>query len=83
MGLKQEITFGHSVSLTYSRLTNFYSVLFQTIYGPKKELVWVYLERVNIEKPPYNEKGGAWLRFLKELKYYFYCEGKIIFLNLY
>lgn len=28
------------------------------------------------EKKPYNEVVGVWLRFLKELRYYFYCEGE-------
>ncbi|XP_045498600.1 uncharacterized protein LOC123696471 [Colias croceus] len=45
----------------------------------KKEPVWVYLEREmreNIDKKPYNEKVGAWLKFLKELKFFFYCEAK-------
>ncbi|CAH2229409.1 jg14868 [Pararge aegeria aegeria] len=48
------------------------------IYDPK-EPVWVYLEREmreNIEKKPYNEKVGDWLRFLKDLKYYYFCEQK-------
>ncbi|XP_059052883.1 uncharacterized protein LOC131847334 [Achroia grisella] len=51
----------------------------KTIYGPKKDPVWVYLEqemRENINKKPYNKEVGAWLKFLKDLKYYFYCEGK-------
>ncbi|KAM3965213.1 uncharacterized protein ACR2FA_000600 [Aphomia sociella] len=51
----------------------------KTIYGPKKDPVWVYLEREmreNINKKPYNEKVGEWLKFLRDLKYYFYCEGK-------
>ncbi|XP_052753313.1 uncharacterized protein LOC113514157 isoform X2 [Galleria mellonella] len=30
----------------------------------------------NINKKPYNEKVGAWLKFLKDLKYYLYCEAK-------
>lgn len=41
--------------------------------------MWVYLEKEmkeNIEKKPYNEKVGMWLKFLKDLKYYYYCEGK-------
>ncbi|XP_045517295.1 uncharacterized protein LOC123709791 isoform X1 [Pieris brassicae] len=45
----------------------------------KKEPVWVYLEREmreNVDKKPYNEKVGEWLRFLKDLRYYFYCEAK-------
>ncbi|XP_046965608.1 uncharacterized protein LOC124534027 isoform X1 [Vanessa cardui] len=44
-----------------------------------KEPVWVYLEREmrnNIDKKPYNEKVGNWLKFLKDLKYYYYCEEK-------
>ncbi|XP_045447873.1 uncharacterized protein LOC123656213 [Melitaea cinxia] len=48
------------------------------IYDPK-EPVWVYLEREmrnNIDKKPYNEKVGKWLKFLKDLKYYYYCEEK-------
>ncbi|XP_045772684.1 uncharacterized protein LOC123872449 isoform X2 [Maniola jurtina] len=43
------------------------------------EPVWVYLEREmreNVDKKPYNEKVGKWLRFLKDLKYYYYCEQK-------
>ncbi|XP_037300934.1 uncharacterized protein LOC119191148 [Manduca sexta] len=51
----------------------------KTIYGEKKDPVWVYLEREmreNIENKPYNEKVGAWLRYLKELRYYFYREAK-------
>ncbi|KAG6443776.1 hypothetical protein O3G_MSEX003025 [Manduca sexta] len=32
--------------------------------------------RENIENKPYNEKVGAWLRYLKELRYYFYREAK-------
>ncbi|XP_039753354.1 uncharacterized protein LOC120628799 isoform X2 [Pararge aegeria] len=32
--------------------------------------------RENIEKKPYNEKVGDWLRFLKDLKYYYFCEQK-------
>lgn len=54
-------------------------VSFQTIYGAKKDPVWVYLEKemlANVEKKPYNEKVGKWLRYLKDLRYYFYCEGK-------
>lgn len=31
--------------------------------------------RENVDKKPYNEKVGAWLRFLKDLRYYFHCEG--------
>ncbi|CAK1551083.1 unnamed protein product [Leptosia nina] len=45
----------------------------------KKEPVWVYLEREmrqNVDKKPYNEKVGAWLKFLRDLKYFFYCEAK-------
>ncbi|CAH0715550.1 unnamed protein product, partial [Brenthis ino] len=44
-----------------------------------KEPVWVYLEKEmkkNIDKKPYNEKVGMWLKFLKDLKYYYYCEEK-------
>ncbi|XP_072949234.1 uncharacterized protein ssp5 [Epargyreus clarus] len=44
----------------------------------KQEPVWVYLEREmrqNVDKKPYNEKVGAWLRFLRDLKHYFYREG--------
>ncbi|XP_052741501.1 uncharacterized protein LOC112052185 [Bicyclus anynana] len=50
-----------------------------------KEPVWVYLEREmreNIDKKPYNEKVGQWLRYLKELKYFFYCEEKRKFKRL-
>ncbi|XP_013145112.1 PREDICTED: uncharacterized protein LOC106108484 [Papilio polytes] len=45
----------------------------KTIYGPKKEPVWVYLEREmreNAHIKPYNEIVGAWLRFLRDLKRY-------------
>ncbi|XP_037868397.1 uncharacterized protein LOC101738229 isoform X1 [Bombyx mori] len=51
----------------------------KTIYGPRKEPVWVYLEKEmkqNIDKKPYNEKVGAWLKFLRDLHYYFYRESK-------
>ncbi|XP_063363964.1 uncharacterized protein LOC134652732 [Cydia amplana] len=52
----------------------------KTFYGPvKKEPVWVYLERemqANIDKKPYNKKVGDWLKFLRDLKHYFYLESK-------
>ncbi|KAJ8722084.1 hypothetical protein PYW08_004486 [Mythimna loreyi] len=51
----------------------------KTIYGAKKDPVWVYLEKEmqeNSDKKPYNEKVGKWLRFLKDLKYHYYTEGK-------
>ncbi|XP_063825554.1 uncharacterized protein LOC135075137 [Ostrinia nubilalis] len=51
----------------------------KTIYGPKKDPVWIYLEKEMIEnlaKKPYNEKVGKWLKYLRDLKYYFYCEAK-------
>ncbi|XP_063536024.1 uncharacterized protein LOC134745861 [Cydia strobilella] len=52
----------------------------KTFYGPtKKEPVWVYLERemqANIDKKPYNKKVGDWLKFLRDLKRYFYLESK-------
>ncbi|CAG9562003.1 unnamed protein product [Danaus chrysippus] len=41
------------------------------------EPVWVYLEKemlANVDKKPYNEKVGHWLRFLRDLKYHYYCE---------
>ncbi|XP_050673861.1 uncharacterized protein LOC126971585 isoform X2 [Leptidea sinapis] len=44
-----------------------------------KEPVWVYLEREmreNSEKKPYNEKVGAWLRFLKDLKLHYHREAQ-------
>ncbi|XP_014367256.2 uncharacterized protein LOC106717843 isoform X2 [Papilio machaon] len=43
----------------------------KTIYGPKKEPVWVYLEREmreNVHIKPYNELVGAWLKFLRDFK---------------
>ncbi|XP_068633536.1 uncharacterized protein [Battus philenor] len=50
----------------------------KTIYGPKKDPVWVYLEREmrdNINKKPYNELVGSWLKFLRDLKYYQHREA--------
>ncbi|KOB79162.1 Uncharacterized protein OBRU01_00933, partial [Operophtera brumata] len=49
-----------------------------TIYGKKTDPVWVYLEREmiqNIEKKPYNQVVGDWLRFLKDLRYHYYREA--------
>ncbi|XP_061716115.1 uncharacterized protein LOC133524231 isoform X3 [Cydia pomonella] len=52
----------------------------KTFYGPtKKEPVWVYLERemqANIDKKPYNKKVGDWLKFMRDLRRYFYLESK-------
>nr|XP_021189868.2 uncharacterized protein LOC110375903 isoform X1 [Helicoverpa armigera] len=50
----------------------------KTIYGPKKDPIWVTLEKEmleNINKKPYNERVGKWLRFLKDLKYHHFCEA--------
>ncbi|XP_060803194.1 uncharacterized protein LOC106138064 [Amyelois transitella] len=51
----------------------------KVFYDPKKDPVWVYLENemiANIDKKPYNEKVGAWLKYLKDLKYYQFCEAR-------
>ncbi|XP_063383569.1 uncharacterized protein LOC134669881 [Cydia fagiglandana] len=52
----------------------------KTFYGPvQKEPEWIYLERemlANIDKKPYNKKVGDWLKFLKDLKHYFFLESK-------
>ncbi|KAI8436799.1 hypothetical protein MSG28_010260 [Choristoneura fumiferana] len=51
----------------------------KTIYGPKKDPVWVYLEkemRANAEQKPYNEKVGKWLKYLRDLKHYYHTEAK-------
>ncbi|XP_075978142.1 short spindle 5 isoform X2 [Anticarsia gemmatalis] len=45
----------------------------------KREPEWVFLEKQmleNIETKPYNEKVHKWLMFLKELRYFYYCEAK-------
>ncbi|XP_013164890.1 PREDICTED: uncharacterized protein LOC106115846 [Papilio xuthus] len=51
----------------------------KTIYGPKKEPVWVYLEREmreNVHIKPYNELVGAWLKFLRDLKRFQHREAQ-------
>ncbi|CAD0201341.1 unnamed protein product [Chrysodeixis includens] len=52
----------------------------KTIYGKKKDPIWVTLEKEMLSKvahnKPYNEKVGRWLRFLKDLKYHYFCEEK-------
>ncbi|XP_053609208.1 uncharacterized protein LOC128674578 [Plodia interpunctella] len=49
------------------------------LYDTKKDPVWVYLERemlANVNKKPYNAKVGAWLKFLKDLRYHYFCEER-------
>ncbi|XP_060803192.1 uncharacterized protein LOC106140936 [Amyelois transitella] len=49
------------------------------LYDPKKDPPWVYLEKemvANLDKKPYNEKVGEWLKYLKDLKYHYHCEEK-------
>ncbi|KAL4715970.1 hypothetical protein ACJJTC_013270 [Scirpophaga incertulas] len=53
----------------------------KTIYGPKKDPVWIYLEkemRENVANKPYNDRVGNWLKFLRDLKYYMYRKAKKI-----
>ncbi|XP_053609747.1 uncharacterized protein LOC128674837 isoform X2 [Plodia interpunctella] len=54
-------------------------------YDPKKTPVWEYLEEemlANIDKKPYNKKVGAWLKYLRDLKYYQYCEERKVLQRL-
>lgn len=77
--MKGCLSYAYKLSLCIFNINSECIVSFQIIYGPKKDPVWVYLEREmieNIDKKPYNEKVGSWLKFLKDLRYFFYCEGK-------